>query len=586
MQIAVKTDWTVGDLIDYQQEGSLRVNHEYQRGLRWTASQNQMFIDSIFRGYSIPAFYFHKTTATRSKNIFFDIVDGQQRINAINSFSEGAFVLPNPTDEAGFKFPAFMKNAPCPWGGKRFPELPEPLQENLKNHNIVVYEITTDSENSIRDLFIRLQGGTPLTPQDKRDSWPGYFTEFVLTTGGKSGVERWYGHPLFTEVAKVSSESRRRQLVAQIFMLYWTVQKENKFCDIKSSNIDEFYHSQVDFDDRTSEAENFLSVCQKLYEAFHGKPKLVGHYLIHLFLLVNHLSKEYTRDWEHHLAGKWHEFESRRQQAAENVKNNRESGLNRYYYRYGHLTQTQADIASSIRQRHAFFVEEMLELLSPRKLDTKRSFTDIERQTVFFRDMEICQWCRMKGSSRRVSWDECDIHHVVPYAQGGLTEIYNAVLVHRECHPKSPADTKEFLDWRTQAGATSADLDVRRPRRGSKRIQPPDGTKVRFSFGEKVCFGEFLDGKVALSVNGEEKHCNSLSDASREITGTSRNGWRDWYFCLPGNDLWILADDWRKEQQGISNPTKASRITSPQADPARISSLGQPLEAIMSSHCA
>jgi len=82
----VNENWTVGALIDYEKESSLRVNHEYQRGLRWSVSQKQMFIDSIFRGYSIPAFYFHKTTATSSGNTFYDIVDGQQRIEAIKSF--------------------------------------------------------------------------------------------------------------------------------------------------------------------------------------------------------------------------------------------------------------------------------------------------------------------------------------------------------------------------------------------------------------------------------------------------------------------------------------------------------------------
>ena len=24
---------------------------------------------------------------------------------------------------------------------------------------------------------------------------------------------------------------------------------------------------------------------------------------------------------------------------------------------------------------------------------------------------------------------------------------------------------------------------------------------------------------------------------------------KDWYFCLSGQDQWILADDWRQEQQ-------------------------------------
>ena len=109
MEITVNSEWTVGDLIDYEKEGSLRVNHEYQRGLRWSNSQKQMFIDSIFRGYSIPAFYFHKTKATRSGNVFYDIVDGQQRINAVKSFGEGAFSLLDPSDDAGFKFSQFRQ---------------------------------------------------------------------------------------------------------------------------------------------------------------------------------------------------------------------------------------------------------------------------------------------------------------------------------------------------------------------------------------------------------------------------------------------------------------------------------------------
>ena len=44
MEIKIK-EWTVGKLIEYEKENSLRVNHEYQRGLRWTNFQKQMFID-------------------------------------------------------------------------------------------------------------------------------------------------------------------------------------------------------------------------------------------------------------------------------------------------------------------------------------------------------------------------------------------------------------------------------------------------------------------------------------------------------------------------------------------------------------
>lgn len=144
MEIKVETEWTVGDLIDYERDNVLRVNQEYQRGLRWTEMQKRMFIDSIFRSYSIPAFYFHKkqTSTRKIQNTHFDIVDGQQRINAIFSYSEDAFSLLDPSTDTGFRFPSFVKDYPCEWGGKRFGELSKDLQDQLKNHRIVVYEIT------------------------------------------------------------------------------------------------------------------------------------------------------------------------------------------------------------------------------------------------------------------------------------------------------------------------------------------------------------------------------------------------------------------------------------------------------------
>ena len=544
MEIRVESDWTVGQLIEFEREQILRVNHEYQRGLRWTEMQKRMFIDSIFRGYSIPAFYLHKkqTPTTLFQNTHFDIVDGQQRINAIYSYCEGAFSLLNPSEDSGFRFPSFVKDIPCPWGGKRFGELSEELQNQLKNHKVVVFEITTNNENSIIDLFIRLQGGTPLTPQDKRDSWPGNFTEFVLRVGGKSGVDKWFGVPLFKEIAKVSNESRKRQLVAQIFMLFWTVRNEMKFCDIKSANIDAFYHSMVDFDETSREARRFERICGSLHEAMHGRPRIVGHYLIHLFLLVDSLLDQYTHGWEHHLANKLFEFDKYRREAADDMRNRRATANERYYSEYGQLTQTRSDDANTIRRRHAFFSEQMLKMLSPKKLDSVRHFSDLERQTVFFRDMEICHWCRMKGNSRRVLWEECEIHHVTPYIHGGLTEIENAVLVHRDCHPKSKADVEEFHQW----WFCLRENEVVKPTVSGRKFPPPDGTEAMFRYRDQQHMGEIRDGKLLLSGRHEGSAYKSFSAASVEITGTARNGWKDWELKLPGEEIWVPADGWRR----------------------------------------
>ena len=548
VEVETDKDWTVGRLIELDKESSLRVNPEYQRGLRWKSFQKKMFIDSILRGYSIPAFYLHKTVTQYSGNTFWDIVDGQQRIDAIKSYCEDAFELLDPSDDAEFRFPNFAKDTSCEWGGSRFSDLSDELQKKLREHKVVVFEITTENDNSIRDLFIRLQGGVPLTSQDKRDSWPGNFTDFVLVAGGKSGKDRWYGWPLFLEIAKMSNESRRRQFVAQAFMLFWMVRNEKRFCDIKSLNIDEFYHSQVDFDEKSEDAKQFKRVCDKLAGVFRGKPRLVGHYLIHLILFADLLIKEYAPGWENELTAKLHEFDICRNKAAEEMKNHGDSELRLFYLNYGRLTQTQSDNASTIRQRHAFFVDEMLKLLDPKMLDPQRSFSDLQRQIVFFRDKEICQWCRMNGNNNRVSWDECDIHHVEPHAVGGKTHLRNAALVHRNCHPKGEENVPRFRDWWDEVGLSVRDESAARQRKQKDRKLPPDGTMAKFEFGDMMYLGEFQDRKLALTGDQIGAVFSSLSAASVELTGTSRNGWRDWYLRLPGQESWILADDWRSQK--------------------------------------
>ncbi len=71
---------------------------------------------------------------------------------------------------------------------------------------------------------------------------------------------------------------------------------------------------------------------------------------------------------------------------------------------------------------------------------------------------------------------------------------------------------------------------------------PRDGTICSFSYG-----GKQYQGRIeaqALRVDGFEQPFSAFSAASVAITGTSRNGWRDWHL-LTADGSWILADQWR-----------------------------------------
>ena len=79
-------------------------------------------------------------------------------------------------------------------------------------------------------------------------------------------------------------------------------------------------------------AKRFEKICKILNEIFSGKPKIVGHHLIHSFLLVDSLLDEYASGWEPHLAGVLHEFERRCKEASDAAKKGSQGGeYDRYW---------------------------------------------------------------------------------------------------------------------------------------------------------------------------------------------------------------------------------------------------------------
>ena len=191
---------TVESLVAYREEDFMKANPEYQRGEVWTLDQQRKLIDSIFRGYQLPIIYLY---AIR-REVFgkvqerLEIIDGQQRINALYRYFKGEFSLYEVHNE-GARFPSFLKNTeqhPCPWGGRDFDNLPEELKNKLRKKELPVAFIRDANENEVRDLFVRLQAGFPLNAQEKRDSFPGEFTEFILKTRWKACLGRVSGPPV------------------------------------------------------------------------------------------------------------------------------------------------------------------------------------------------------------------------------------------------------------------------------------------------------------------------------------------------------------------------------------------------------
>ena len=437
-------DFTIEELLDLRRNEMLKANPEYQRGEVWSVTQQKKLIDSVMRGYPIPLIYLQhiqKEVAGLQRNDF-EIIDGQQRINAFYYFNEGAYKLFDPiADDREARFPNFLKDQPCPWAQKNFHELSADLQERFLTTKLAVVKITTDEENEARDLFIRLQAGMALNAQETRDAWPGQLTEFILRTGGKPQLARYPGHRFFQSVLGMKPGQDRgntRKLASQLLMLFLSRRQTSThpFVDINKNSMDDFYYAHLDFDAKSSDVKRFVEILNKLEQLLEGqkRPKLSGHDAIHLVLLLDSLWDNYTRSWEASLPGALDSFRFELVQAK---KSRYEREPSEYWSQYGQWTTMRTDRADSIARRHAFYVEKMLVLLGPlQKKDPKRLYDGLERELIYYRDRKLCAVCKAE-----VVWSETEIHHIEGHAEGGPTTLDNGVLVHGACHPKGSAAT-------------------------------------------------------------------------------------------------------------------------------------------------
>lgn len=442
-------DLTIRDLLDLKSQQMLVVNPEYQRGVVWTLAQKKRLVDSVLRGYPIPLIYLHHIRQEAGKLVSqrYEVIDGQQRISALSDFHEGAFKLFDPVkDEAEARFPDFIKRQPCPWGRSSFQDLSDELKTNFLDTSLRIVRIETHDPNEARDLFVRLQAGMPLTSQEKRDAWPGQFTDFVLRLGGKLGIARYPGHDFFNVLMgakKVKDRGKLRQLAAQIAMLYFTRRRDGAsiFCDINAASIDDFYYENLGFDSESPDARQMFDILEKVTLLLRDKkrPKILGHEAIHLVLLIDTLFDEYTRSWEANFAAAFDHF---REEFANGKRTQHDQNPSEYWLRYGIHTRVNSDRGEVIQRRHEFFSAKMLAFLKPQLKDPKRLFGALEREIIYYRDGKKCAVC---GAD--VVWSEIDIHHVEEHTKGGPTTIENGALVHRHCHPKGAKATEFAKQW-------------------------------------------------------------------------------------------------------------------------------------------
>lgn len=445
------TELTIEQVIGLRKTNGIRINYEYQRAPRWTKFQQQHLIDSIFRNYQLPIFYFHrKTEQWGTKPVrHYEVVDGQQRINAFVDFCNNAFVLLDPKNPKS-RFPKFIQEqqSACPWADAKYTELDSALQQQFMNEPLQIAEITSDDDHEIRDLFLRLQGGSPLRAQERRDAFPGAFTEFINRLGGRTEVDINGeprvngGHWLFKDVVKMNSPTRAvaaRQLAAALSMQIVSSSHLNSLSATNNTAIDDFYYQMLDFNPNGADAKLIKETFDDIHRhlaGYDGAP-IKQHELICLAVCWARLRSRYADGWQTSMISTLKEFKRRTEEARASL---RAGNPNEMYVNYvSHTSGRGADSAQKNEIRLRYFEEWVLNHIKPKSKDAVRAFPQDLRERLFHEQNGICAYASddlVCGNNEPMAFEDTEVHHVDPHSKGGPTDIANAVLTHRECNRK------------------------------------------------------------------------------------------------------------------------------------------------------
>lgn len=395
-----KATWPLFTLSKRQKQ--INTNPDYQRPSVWTKPQKQLLIDTILRDFDIPKIYLHKRDGEK-----FDVIDGQQRIRAIWSFYNDEFALAKDADPVNG----------VPVAGKKYSELPIDISSIVDSYTLDFVILDNPNEDEIREMFLRLQNGTTLKAQEKRNAMPGNMRNFVKKVAT---------HEFFDKVNFTNTRFTYDLIAAQMCLLALTKQ----VCNIKDKDLNAMYAEQKAFDAQSPEAKNVFRVLDYLNTMFPSKaPELKRYSVISLFILIMEMMPNYDiRHREAELAKWFISFEANRAEDELKAPENQDTKLVIYHER----VSNSSDTYDSLLYRHNFLKESLLSTITdlPQK-DSKRNFDEAQRQVLYRKFNGICQLC-----GKVCEWNDWEADHIIPWSKGGKTVVDNGQVLCPSCNSR------------------------------------------------------------------------------------------------------------------------------------------------------
>lgn len=385
---------------------------DYQRPPVWTLKQKQLLIDSILRGYDIPKVYWQRLPEN-SNGVEFAVIDGQQRLRTVWEFFNGEFALAKNADKVDG----------TDVNGKHKNELSPNLRRKLDiySFDVVIVEdaVQNDDEDEVRDMFLRLQNGTTLKAQEKRNAMTGQMRNFV---------KKLATHSFFEQCHFSNKRFTYDHVAAQLIRL----EEQNGPTNVRDRELNILYEEHAGFDAKGPLAKKVNRVLNFLNRGFPEKTGELEHYnVIALYCVASALIDKFVITGAELRFRNWFiEFEKKRKEDEKQDEDDRDPQLVEYRRLTSQSTDAEESISSRVRLLQSKFFLECSDL---ELLDENRNFIHEQRLAIFRRDGGKCQLA-VKCNGEKLPWDDWHADHIKPHAEGGKTTVDNGQVSCQACN--------------------------------------------------------------------------------------------------------------------------------------------------------
>ncbi len=382
----------------------------YQRGPVWSQNHQQLFIDSVLRGFDIPKFYLRRVNEGPYD---WEVIDGQQRLRAIWGFLRNEYPVSDDSDP-------IEKHGIA---GKNFEDLQDQLVDSFLAYELAIVTVEEADDQEVEDMFLRLQNGMPLNSAEKRNAISGSIRNFVHGLAENNRL-------MTDSVAFANSRYSHDEVIAQMVL----IEMHRGPTSVRHTQLKELYQNNRNFNENSSVANKVKRVLNFLGKAFPQKsPELSKVNLLSLYTLASETLTKYSIADRANEFGNWFiGFENRRRQDEDKPEDHRDERM--VSYQLAVLQQT-ANLASQ-EERRRILTEDLLTMIPDLiLLDDQRLFTHDQRAAIFRKARGKCANPGKSGDCLvECGWNDIHADHLVPYSKGGRTTVANGQLLCRNCN--------------------------------------------------------------------------------------------------------------------------------------------------------